>query len=490
MQIGWLSARRFSAAFRKFDEIANSGTSYLDTPGRVSFAPGGRARLANLREALLGQGSQPELADRLAETIERADDLTLARLRPYVLADYWRTDRRAMLELCLQATRIGLLDFQWDLLCPLCRGAKQSHPTLSDVQSQVHCDTCKIDFTVNFHRLVELSFRPNPSVRQVESHEFCVAGPQVTPHVLVQKLLGPGRRHTLTLPLEVGRYRLRTLKLPGGQIFSVAIDGLSKAAFTATNSGWPHQEVHIAPLPELHFENTTAEEQLFILERMAWTDQSATAGEVIALRLFRDLFSSEALRPGERISVGSLTVLFTDICSSTRLYREIGDPSAFGLVMDHFDVLRKAIASEGGAMVKTIGDAVMAVFPRPVAALRAALSAQRALASPSNGGRPLLLKAGIHHGHCIAVTLNERLDYFGSTINIAARLESLSSGADVIISTPVRTDPEVEELLARLGDSVAAELFQSTLKGFDEEHFGLWRIAPVLAAAEHIKLST
>jgi class 3 adenylate cyclase len=327
-------------------------------------------------------------------------------------------------------------------------------------------------------------------VRQVESHEFCVAGPQVTPHVLVQKLLGPGRRHTLTLPLEVGRYRLRTLKLPGGQILSVAIDGLSKAAFTATNSGWPHQEVHIAPLPELHFENTTAEEQLFILERMAWTDQSATAGEVIALRLFRDLFSSEALRPGERISVGSLTVLFTDICSSTRLYREIGDPSAFGLVMDHFDVLRKAIASEGGAMVKTIGDAVMAVFPRPVAALRAALSAQRALASPSNGGRPLLLKAGIHHGHCIAVTLNERLDYFGSTINIAARLESLSSGADVIISTPVRTDPEVEELLARLGDSVAAELFQSTLKGFDEEHFGLWRIAPVLAAAEHIKLST
>src|SRR5919106_5050335 len=158
------------------------GKSHLDTPSRVSFVPGGRARVANLREALLDQSREPALAERLIETIKHADDLTLGRLRPYVLADYWRADRRRMLELCLLATRLGLLDFQWDLLCPLCRGAKQSHSTLRDVQSQVHCDTCKIDFTVNFDRLVELTFRPNPAVRQIEGHEFCVAGPQVTPH--------------------------------------------------------------------------------------------------------------------------------------------------------------------------------------------------------------------------------------------------------------------------------------------------------------------
>jgi class 3 adenylate cyclase len=477
LQIGWRSARRFSHAFRRYDEMAARGNSHLDMPSRVSFAPGGQARLANLRGTLLEQSPEPALADRLTETIKHADDLTLARLRPYVLADYWRADRRKVLELCLWATRLGLLDFQWDLLCPLCRGAKKSYSTLGDVQSQVHCDTCKIDFTVNFDRLVELTFRPNPAVRQTESPEFCVAGPQVTPHVVVQKLVGPGLTCALTAPLEEGRYRLRTLKLPGGQILSVTSNGLPEAVFIASNTGWPHDEPGISPMPTLHFENATGEEQLFILERMAWTDQAVTAAEVTALQLFRDLFSGEALRPGEQISVGSLTVLFTDICNSTRLYREIGDPSAFGLVMDHFSVLWEAIAAAGGTMVKTIGDAVMAVFPRPVAALRAVLSAQKTLAAPPDGGRPLLLKAGIHLGHCIAVTLNERLDYFGSTINLAARLESLSSGEDVIISMAVRTDPEVEEWLAQLSGCVTAEPFEGILKGFDGEHFGLWRVA-------------
>lgn len=79
-------------------------------------------------------------------------------------------------------------------------------------------------------------------------------------------------------------------------------------------------------------------------------------------------------------------------------------------------------------MVKTIGDAVMAVFRRPGAALRVVRSAQQALASPVDGAQPLLLKAGIHYGPCIAVTLNDRLDYFGTTVNLAARLNRFSSG--------------------------------------------------------------
>src|ERR1051325_10297994 len=139
----------------------------------------------------------------------------------------------------------------------------------------------------------------------------------------------------------------------------------------------------------------SSSEQLFILERMAWSDQAATASEVTALQVFRDLFANEALRPGEQISVGTLTVLFTDLRGSTQLYREIGDAPAFGRVMNHFDVLREAIAEEDGALVKTIGDAVMAVFRHPAAALRAILKAQAKLASPPEGGQPLKLKVGI-----------------------------------------------------------------------------------------------
>ena len=162
--------------------------------------------------------------------------------------------------------------------------------------------------------------------------------------------------------------------------------------------------------------------------------------------------------------------------ASTRLYREIGDAVAFGAVMNHFDVLREEIAREGGSVVKTIGDAIMAVFPRPAPALRAITNAQSALASPPEGVRPLTVKAGLHAGPCIAVTLNERLDYFGSNVNIAARLEPLSTGEDCVITSDVRRDPEVLELLSDPASGLAAEPSEASLKGFDNESFELWRV--------------
>jgi class 3 adenylate cyclase len=223
--------------------------------------------------------------------------------------------------------------------------------------------------------------------------------------------------------------------------------------------------------------NTTDVEQLLVLERTAWSDQAATAAEVTALQIFRDLFSTEALRPGEKISVGALTVLFTDLRNSTQLYREIGDATAFGRVLSHFDVLRRAIAEEDGAVVKTIGDAVMAVFREPVRAVRAMLRAQHELANPQDGRDPLTLKAGLHMGPCIAVTLNERLDYFGSTVNMAARLEGLSTGSDVIVSRAIFEDPEVQQLLGSNEAEFQAEPFEMSLKGFADESFQLLRVS-------------
>jgi class 3 adenylate cyclase len=240
-------------------------------------------------------------------------------------------------------------------------------------------------------------------------------------------------------------------------------------------TSWTAEELKLSTHTSLELENQTTAEQLLILERLAWNDQAATAAEVTALQIFRDLFSTEALRPGEQISVGTLTVLFTDLRNSTKLYREIGDATAFGRVMNHFDVLKKAIADEDGALVKTIGDAVMAVFRSPAAAVRAMLHAQQVLAMPPEGTMPLILKAGIHSGPCIAVTLNDRLDYFGSTINMAARLEGLSTGSDVIISSQVYNDAEVRDLLGPATELKAAP-FEVELKGFAEERFQLWRV--------------
>jgi class 3 adenylate cyclase len=480
-QIRLITAPRFRAAFKRYDKLASTEVVRPDTNASPSPLPEiDLSRLAALKQKLLSSLSDKSSAERvgivekLVTFIEFEDDFAVARFRPYELADRWGESRRKVLETCLLATRAGLLDLQWDIVCPLCRGAKETNASLKEIATSVHCSTCQIDFTVNFDRFVELTFRPNAAIRRVDVAEFCIGSPERSPHVVAQQLLKAGENRKVTLPLEPGDYRLRALELPGSVTLTVSAEGRKTAQVVALDHGWSEQFLNIAERSDLALENATEAEQLLILERTAWSDQAATAAEVTTLQMFRDLFSSEALRPGEQISVGTLTVLFTDLKNSTRLYREIGDATAFGRVMNHFDVLTKSITEHDGAIVKTIGDAVMAVFRQPGSALMAVLQAQRALANPSEGTMPLLLKAGIHSGPCIAVTLNERLDYFGSTVNLAARLEGLSSGADVIISRAIYDDPEFATLLE--SQKVDVVPFDISVKGFDDERFELWRV--------------
>jgi adenylate cyclase len=476
LQVKFVSASRFARAFKKYDDIAAIET-LEPAPSQVELSVNALARIQATREKLLADGADKVIVDRLIFHTLSADTTSLAHIRPYQLADEWNVSRRDVLETCLRATRTGLLDLQWDLLCPMCRGVKESGSSLREISSQIHCEMCRIDATVNFDRFVEVTFRPNASLRRVEFQEFCMGSPQRTPHIVAQQLLPSRANRSLTMPLEEGKYRLRALELAGGQDVRVMKEGECQARIKISAAGWPSDELRIGTRASLDLENATDSEQLFILERLAWSDQAATAAEVTALQIFRDLFSSEALRVGEQISVGTLTVLFTDLRNSTRMYREIGDATAFGRVMNHFDVLKQAIAEEDGALVKTIGDAVMAVFRQPENALRAMLRAQQILAMPPDGGAGLILKAGLHLGPCIAVTLNDRLDYFGSTVNMAARLEGLSTGNDVIISRAVYEDPEVREMLEGPGAVMAGERFQMELKGFDQESFELWRVA-------------
>jgi class 3 adenylate cyclase len=478
LQIRLLTAPRFRATFKKYGELAAAPSQRAITAG-TGVSDLDQQRLSALKEKLIGSLQQEhrdtnlKIADRLVEFIRAADDFAVARIRAYKLADEWHEDRRAVLEVCLLATRAGILDLQWDILCPHCRGAPVSESSLKDISSGVHCSMCRIDFTATFDRYVELTFRPNAAVRRVDVTEYCIGSPERTPHVVAQQLLRAGEVRKLNLPLEQGDYRLRLLELSGALPLKVSSAGEQAARVTVSDAGFNDEPVQVGEQCQLELVNETSAEQLFILERTAWTDQATTAAEVTALQMFRDLFSSEALRPGEQISVGTLTVLFTDLKNSTRLYREIGDATAFGRVMNHFDVLRNTITDQDGAIVKTIGDAVMAVFRRPVAAVFAVRQAQKELASTTDA-KPLTLKAGIHTGPCIAVTLNDRLDYFGSTVNLAARLEGLSSGSDVIISRSIFDDPEVAQLLKE--GSVEAEAFDITVKGFDDERFELWRL--------------
>ena len=477
IQIGILSARSFARTLREYDHLVKQGRTAANLTTRAEFVSGGRARLLALSEKMAAAGTESELVALLVDYLENADEFALSRIRPYELAREWNCPRRTALEVCLCATRAGILDLQWNLICPLCRGGAGTD-SLRDLESTVHCPGCNIDFAINFEQSVELTFRPNPSIRNTDVETFCTGGPQVVPHVVAQQLLAPHATRAIELTLDAGRYRLRTMSVPGWQHLRASETGERAMTLRATADGWASEELQLAKDAKLNFENATGDEQLFILERTAWSDDAATAAEVTALQVFRDLFASEALRPGEQISVGTLTVLFTDLKDSTRMYREIGDATAFGRVMNHFDILKQVIVDEDGALVKTIGDAVMAVFRCPARGVRAMLDVQAQLASPPEGMQPLSLKAGLHTGPCIAVTLNGRLDYFGSTVNMAARLEWQSTGDDVVISSAVYSDPQVRDLLGDPDEGFSAARFEMPLKGF-EERYELWRVTKV-----------
>ena len=123
-------------------------------------------------------------------------------------------------------------------------------------------------------------------------------------------------------------------------------------------------------------------------------------------------------------------------------------------------LLAAIVRDHDGAVVKTIGDAVMASFTDPAQAVRAALAMQAGIASSAH----LVLKVGVHAGPSVVVTLNDRLDYFGSTVNMAARLQGQSAGDDIVLSHAVAADPAVQEILA----TVPKRHETVPLKGFDE----------------------
>ena len=176
-----------------------------------------------------------------------------------------------------------------------------------------------------------------------------------------------------------------------------------------------------------------------------------TAKRMLSNQTFRDVFKADNLSLDQRLQLTSLTFLFTDLKGSTALYERVGDLAAFDLVRAHFHALLEIISSEKGAVVKTIGDAVMATFIRPEHAIVAGLRMRAAMdeLNKKRGTDDLIVKIGIHEGPCLAVMLNERQDYFGQTVNIAARVQSLSTAQEIHITGPVLDVPAVAEVLEK-----------------------------------------
>lgn len=459
---------RLTRLLYQYDHQALAVNSALVAPDHYSSV--NRERLKYYQHQLEETSFSSSGVKNLLDYIERASDLDLVKMRPLALAKKWHLTKPEAIQLFLQATRLGVLNLQWDLLCPLCRGAKGRFQSLSLVNPSLHCDTCQIDFTINFDRLVELTFTPHANVRALNALEYCMGSPQRTPHIVMQSVLRPGEKRELTCPKEEGHYRLRTLQSTHRTLLQIEENGESEKTLHLTESGWRMPNLKLIPEAKITVQNETQISHVIIVERTAWSDDALTAAEATSLQIFRDFFSSEVLKHDVEISVGNLAIVFTDLKESTRLYRRLGDATAFGRVMTHFEVLKEAVRQEEGTLVKTIGDSVMAVFFRPVCALRALVQVQKKIAAMG-----LSLKAGLHAGACMAVNLNERLDYFGSTVNIAARLGSLSSGENVVISSTIFNDPDVQSWLKSYPE-IRYQPLEASLKGLENESFSLYTI--------------
>ena len=492
VQIGWISRRSFGRTFQRYaEEVGRRRREEAAKPAEappVAAAGGsilgevGALRLRALGDRLVELGHAGALVELLNAHIERGDEADLTRMRPYALADGWGADRRATLRLLLAGAREGLVDLRWDVICPLCRGTKAEVDALDRLpEGEVHCETCMVDFEADLERSVELTFLPAAGIRAVRVGAFCVAGPRTTPHVLVQQLLPTGDRREMAPSLACARYRVRTFDGKRAAPFEVAEGGAERLAVELGPAGALRVEPGvIAPGARVTIDNRTGEEQVVLVDATGWGADAATAAEVLVLQEFRDLFSREVLAAGRSAGVGTLTIVFTDLKGSTALYRSLGDGPAFDRVADHFRLLKEAIEPERGSVVKTIGDAVMAAFLEPAGALRAVLRAHAALAADERCAS-LVLKAALHTGPCIAVTLNERLDYFGSTVNVAARLAGLSHGSDIVMSEAVRGDPGVGALLSERGLTV--EGFRAPLRGIQDDVM-LWRARAPRPGAE------
>ncbi|MBI4345347.1 MAG: hypothetical protein HY553_00720 [Elusimicrobia bacterium] len=472
--VGRKTLRDLRGLARRVEQAAKGELTDVFPMRRVATPtnPDALARgLSRLAEAPLHGGARERLALLLADGF----DDELFGLRPFESADRWGLPRLEVLKVFLHAVKAGLFDLSWEVLCPNCSAPKQAVSSLGGLKSGSHCGSCKIDYSANLDENVELRFNVNPSVRAAKLAVFCAGSPAHTPFAAAQLRLEPGRERSVELALASESYALRALSSKCAVRLRPSADGATRLKIDWRRPG----ELLFKPgAVQLDFPEPGGAPELARLEREAWKDRAAKASLVATFHEFRDLFSTEVLSPGVEISVRNLAVLFSDLKDSTALYEKIGDATAYAVVRDHFDFLFDIIARHGGGVVKTIGDAVMAAFPTGAQALAAALDMQEEVGRLNDKLKPrppVRLKLGVHQGPCIAINAGGALDYFGTTINVAARVQNESHGGDVVLTEAVLGDSKASGLLT--SRPWRTDEFQLQLKGLSRP-FRLLRLSP------------
>ncbi len=429
----------------------------------------------------------PRVISRLETLLRAPDEASVFRINPIRFAHDKAIAEPEAIDLFLHGTLAGLFEMDWLLLCPMCSDVVESFRTLRTLHSHYHCPLCQSDYEAALDDYIAVTFTVSPAVRRIRFHD-----PESLPvrdYAFIYKAALEGMTPQGVPWVEMIRSVLRTIDWlePGATIeasFTAAegmllgFDMKSDAHFEFVVTGAPAatpQRVPIAfDVSVCKPDKGSVAPGPVVFEVRNVTDRRAVFGvlnlppgapprgmlqfapflsgkRLLMTQTFRDFFRSEVIRATEGIAVRDVTVLFTDLKGSTALYDRIGDLNAYVQVQRHFEQLMEVTVRHNGAVTKTIGDAVMAAFLTPADAVRAALEMRDAVEA-MNRDRPqrdFILKIGLHKGPSIAVTLNDRLDYFGQTVNIAARVQHLADGDEICMTEAVYGAPGIAEILAR-----------------------------------------
>ena len=491
------------------------------------------SRLAALESA---RNWGPRIVSRLESRIRSADDLALFRVNPKAYATETSMSEAEAIDLFLYATHVGLFQMEWNLVCASCGNTSRSFRGLAKVDPHFICEMCQMVNDPPLDEYVQVAFTVSPSVRTIAHHdpeslsaedrffEYQVShdirpgsGLQNSLQVLRSfthhvDYLEPGETATVEFDFTAEAFAVRDSLHAASAIYFPADRSADDRAertnvrlvlregrledrdrtlepleFTLTERAMMHllfpgaSTIPSGPLT-VTVENAMSERaSVWVVERPRIPkvfepiefDPILSARDVLSTQTFRTLFRSETVAASESLEIRDLTFLFTDLRDSTAMYERIGDASAYNLVRLHFDALEVVIREHDGAIVKTIGDAIMATFVEPASGVRAAMRmAARLEDFNRTSSSDLVLKMGLHRGHSIAVTSNGSVDYFGQTVNIAARVQAMAGAGQICLTEDVYDVAGVPDLL----DGSSVEREAGIMKGVAEE-IPVYRVA-------------
>jgi class 3 adenylate cyclase/predicted RNA-binding Zn-ribbon protein involved in translation (DUF1610 family) len=460
----------------------------------------------------------PRVISKLESFVRTAEDYDLFRVNPIQYAAEKNLAESEAIDLFLHSAKLGLFEMEWHLVCPGCGHVVESLRNMHKLHSTFVCNQCAFEASVSLDDYIQVTFTISRSVREIVFHnpESLSAEDLFFKYNLsrgtlswidgmkqedalraVAKLvtyLEPGEKRSIEFSIELGLVLITRLNENATTGFLVAADKASepqnisaqfvdgslkvldrdvapgRADFGYAGFTFDQLGSLLTGSLSVKFENRLERRVCFWIAFLPGEpprkgvsfDPFLSGKRLITTQTFRNLFRSETVSDNEGIGVKDITFLFTDLKGSTALYDQIGDPKAYYLVRQHFDTLGNVINRYEGATVKTIGDAVMATFMTPLDAVRASLEMLNDIEAFNNNiSDKLILKIGIHSGNSIVVSLNDRIDYFGQTVNIAARVQALADADEIYMSEDVYTFPGVREALAHR--DVASE--QASVKG-------------------------